>query len=55
MVNWYRRLLGLEGYAELNAEAEAVPPGCEGVACLDHFQARVLPLTGWHRFCSLVN
>ena len=41
VVAWYRRLLGFEegqGYEELNAAAEAVPPGSEGVLCLDHFQ-----------------
>jgi hypothetical protein len=25
-------------YGQLNEEAEAVPPGCDGVVCLDHFQ-----------------
>lgn len=39
-VAWYRRLLGEPDYAALNQEAAAVPPGCEGVVCLDHFQVR---------------
>lgn len=45
VVAWYRRLLGLEGYDELNSEAEAVAPGCEGVVCLDHFQGNRTPHT----------
>lgn len=52
IVAWLRReLLGGGGsgegcggggvdYATLNAEAAAVPPGCEGLTALDHFQAR---------------
>ncbi|KAI8476673.1 MAG: hypothetical protein J3K34DRAFT_516264 [Monoraphidium minutum] len=46
-VNWLRR--GLMGggvdYADLNAEAEGVPPGCEGLVCLDHFQGNRTPHT----------
>ena len=37
-VAWYRRLVGEADYAALNEEAAAVPPGCEGVVALDHFQ-----------------
>jgi ribulose kinase len=39
-VNWLRRALlgGGVDYAELNEEAAAVPLGCEGLVCLDHFQ-----------------
>jgi hypothetical protein len=39
-VNWLRRGMmgGAVGYAELNEEAAAVPAGCEGLVCLDHFQ-----------------
>lgn len=37
-VAWYRQLVGETGYAALDAEAAAVPPGSEGVVCLDHFQ-----------------
>ena len=51
VVAWYRRVLGLGGYAELNEEAGAVPPGCEGVVCLDHFQVLgegVFPGLGGH-------
>jgi sugar (pentulose or hexulose) kinase len=39
-INWLRRELlggGVE-YSELNEEAAGVPPGCEGLVCLDHFQ-----------------
>ncbi len=39
-VAWYRQLVGEADYAALNEEAAAVPPGCEGVVCLDHFQVR---------------
>lgn len=45
VVAWYRRLLGLPSYEELNAEAEAVPPGCEGVVSLEHFQGNRTPHT----------
>ncbi|CAN0291844.1 unnamed protein product, partial [Hapterophycus canaliculatus] len=32
-------------YATLNEEAEAVPIGCEGLVCLDHFQGNRTPFT----------
>ncbi|PRW57267.1 carbohydrate kinase [Chlorella sorokiniana] len=44
-VAWYRRLVGEPDYAALNEEAAAVPPGCEGVVCLDHFQGNRTPHT----------
>jgi len=45
IIAWYRRLLGSPTYEELNAEAEVVPPGCEGVVSLDHFQGNRTPYT----------
>jgi ribulokinase/ribulose-phosphate 3-epimerase len=44
-VAWLRRLLGSPAYAELDAEAAAVPPGAEGAAALDHFQGNRTPHT----------
>jgi ribulokinase/ribulose-phosphate 3-epimerase len=45
-VAWFHRLLGGGvSYEELNAEAEGVEPGCEGVVCLDHFQGNRTPHT----------
>lgn len=38
VVNWFRQLIKEDGYEELNALAEAVPAGCEGLVALDHFQ-----------------
>jgi hypothetical protein len=29
-------------FASLNAAAAELPPGCEGVTCLDHFQVSVI-------------
>lgn len=37
-VAWLRRLVGEVGYDALGAEAAAVPPGSDGLVCLDHFQ-----------------
>lgn len=45
VVAWYRRLLGSPSYEDLNREAEVVPPGCEGVVSLDHFQGNRTPHT----------
>ncbi|KAK3262809.1 hypothetical protein CYMTET_28355 [Cymbomonas tetramitiformis] len=46
VISWYKRMLGEEvTYDILNAEAEAVPPGCEGLAALDHFQGNRTPHT----------
>ncbi len=40
VVAWFRRTLCAPGtsYAQLDAEAAAVPPGSEGLVALDHFQ-----------------
>lgn len=42
---WFKRLVNDRSWEELNAEAEAVPLGCEGVVCLDHFQGNRTPHT----------
>ena len=42
---WFRRLVGEGDYAALGEEAAAVPPGCEGVVALDHFQGNRTPHT----------
>ena len=47
---WCRRLFSgpdgpLVSYAQLDAEAAAVPLGCEGLLCLDHFQGNRTPHT----------
>ncbi|KAL6767449.1 hypothetical protein ACKKBF_B35280 [Auxenochlorella protothecoides x Auxenochlorella symbiontica] len=44
-VAWLHRLLGSPGYAELDKEAAGVPPGAEGLVCLDHFQGNRTPHT----------
>eukprot|EP00903_Cladosiphon_okamuranus_P006596 g6443.t1 len=51
-VAWFRRLISggrgeedLVPYSALNEEAEAVPIGCEGLVCLDHFQGNRTPFT----------
>jgi len=45
IVAWYRRLLGSPSYEDLNREAEVIPPGCQGVVSLDHFQGNRTPHT----------
>eukprot|EP00955_Chlamydomonas_euryale_P095460 364938-Chlamydomonas_euryale.AAC.31 len=47
IVNWFKRtLVGPEtSYSVLDAEAAAVPPGCDGLSCLDHFQGNRTPHT----------
>ncbi|GFR48094.1 hypothetical protein Agub_g9774 [Astrephomene gubernaculifera] len=44
---WFRRTCCAPGtpYSELDAEAAAVPPGCEGLTALDHFQGNRTPHT----------
>ena len=44
-VRWLHSLVGEPGYAVLDAEAAIVPPGCEGLASLDHFQGCRTPHT----------
>lgn len=47
------RVLGAGGsgpsYAELNEAAAALPPGSEGLVCLDHFQVRK---GAWEQACA---
>jgi ribulose kinase len=40
VVAWFKRTLCAPDidYHTLNQEAEGVPPGCDGLLCLDHFQ-----------------
>ena len=38
IINWFRKLINEDSYEDLNQLAEAVPPGCEGLLALDHFQ-----------------
>ncbi|KAG2433666.1 hypothetical protein HXX76_008037 [Chlamydomonas incerta] len=47
VINWFKRTLCPPGlsYSELDAEAAAVPPGCEGLTALDHFQGNRTPHT----------
>jgi len=43
-VRWFRdQFAGGRGYRELEAEAEQIPPGSEGVIFVPHFSGRVLP------------
>jgi ribulose kinase len=44
IVNWLRRICGVDmDLRALNVEAEKLPPGCDGVLCLDHFQGNRTP------------
>jgi ribulose-phosphate 3-epimerase len=46
VVAWFRRLVGSPSYEEMDAEAtRSVPPGCNGVLSLDHFQGNRTPHT----------
>lgn len=46
IVNWLGRLGGASfDLAALNAEAAALPPGCDGLLVLDHFQGNRTPYT----------
>lgn len=42
--DWLRRLLGHEEFAGLDSAARSVPPGAEGVSCLDWFNGCRTPL-----------
>jgi FGGY-family pentulose kinase len=55
ILDWYRRhlagneaaeaaRLGLHVYELLDKKAEAVPPGCDGLVCLDYWQGNRCPL-----------
>ncbi len=44
ILNWFRQHFApTESFEQLDARAEAVPPGCEGLTCLDHFQGNRCP------------
>ena len=50
VASWFRRLVSsdtdaLVSYNALDAEAAAVPPGCEGLVCQEHFQGNRTPHT----------
>jgi ribulose kinase len=46
IVNWFKRTLATSySYKELDAEAELLPPGSDGVIALDHFQGNRTPYT----------
>lgn len=42
---WLQKLAGFENFGELDDEAEKIPPGCEDVISLDHFQGNRTPFT----------
>jgi L-ribulokinase len=42
--DWLRRLVGHKDFAELDAKAAALPPGAEGVLCIDWFNGCRTPL-----------
>ncbi|PZQ95938.1 MAG: carbohydrate kinase [Cereibacter sphaeroides] len=46
IINWLRRLTGgTLDLAEMNAKAEALEPGCDGLIVQDHFQGNRTPYT----------
>jgi ribulokinase/ribulose-phosphate 3-epimerase len=46
VIAWFKRTFAPDvDYATLEEEAAAVPPGCEGVIALDHFQGNRTPFT----------
>ena len=46
ILNWFRAILGHEvSYEQLDREAAAVPPGCDGLIVQDHFQGNRTPYT----------
>jgi len=42
--DWLRRILGLRDFSKLTAQAAALPPGSDGVLCLDWFNGCRTPL-----------
>lgn len=42
---WFRRLVSDPSWQQLDAEADAIPVGSEGLICLDHFQGNRTPHT----------
>ena len=46
VINWFRRQLAPSAsYRELDSEAAAIAPGCEGLSAQDHFQGNRTPYT----------
>ncbi len=45
IINWLGRLTGGLDFAELNAKATALEPGCDGLIVQDHFQGNRTPYT----------
>ena len=45
VVNWLKKLYGVEDYDQLNKEARQLPPGCEGLVIQEHFQGNRTPHT----------
>lgn len=45
IVAWLTRISSIDNYDDLNKKAELIPPGCEGVLSLDHFQGNRTPFT----------
>ena len=45
VVNWLKKLYGVEDYQTLNREAEQLPPGSEGLIVQEHFQGNRTPHT----------
>ena len=45
VVNWLKKLYGVEDYQTLNREAELLPPGSEGLIVQEHFQGNRTPHT----------
>jgi len=44
ILNWFRQHLApAETFEQLDARAAEVPPGCDGLVCLDHFQGNRCP------------
>ena len=45
IINWFGRIAGKLDFAELNAKAAELEPGCDGLLVLDHFQGNRTPHT----------
>ncbi len=46
--DWLRRTLGRNSFAELTAQAASLPPGAEGLLCMDWFNGCRTPLMDGH-------
>ena len=45
LMNWLKRVAKFDSYESIDAVAKDIPPGCEGVMSLDHFQGNRTPFT----------